>query len=386
MTQNVDQRPDPADPLADSPVFEDLTDDTGHSLAWHDEDGLLDQEEAEESFDDQELIDDRLAERRARRRQLREARHSPAGKLLTPAGLFVLTLGTAATAAGIAAPDAVGSALDTARQVGLTPFTIVAIGFACFGLGLVRKQVAQHEHGVQTTLVDLQNRLDGLGAPNDDDEAVVERLDRVLVSLERQLEKINNLTRATKMYGKPLVDISKQISDLGNQLGDVCELPQKLESMEDPEQEERIHDLSRIARGTQAAVRELHEELGPNLANRIDSLAAQVAAQAVEGAAVDTTEFTEGLDGVRRELQALSTAIARVDSRVGRAAAAAPTAAPATAPAAPTPQAATSESTGAPAASSGPDQSGLASKIAGSRPAGGKGVLSAIEKLKSMRG
>jgi chromosome segregation ATPase len=45
-----------------------------------------------------------------------------------------------------------------------------------------------------------------------------EELQRVLIALERQDEKVGNLTKALKMYGKPLMEIAQQGNDLAAQL------------------------------------------------------------------------------------------------------------------------------------------------------------------------
>jgi BioD-like phosphotransacetylase family protein len=51
--------------------------------------------------------------------------------------------------------------------------------------------------------------------------AAGEELQHVLITLQRQDEKINNLTKAIKMYGKPLMEISGQGTELAGSLAQI---------------------------------------------------------------------------------------------------------------------------------------------------------------------
>ena len=89
-------------------------------------------------------------------------------------------------------------------------------------LGTLQEQIDQtrnHDADTTTSLREsLQFLVDAQHASNERPPAAGEELQHVLIALQRQDEKINNLTKAIKMYGKPLMEISGQGTELAGSL------------------------------------------------------------------------------------------------------------------------------------------------------------------------
>lgn len=122
-----------------------------------------------------------------------------------------------------------GSLRATLSSVGLDAPVLLTIGAVAFVMSAVRRQhalaVARYEElaSVQQETRDevqshLQKLVDQREAAADRPPAEGEELARVLDALERQDEKIGNITRALKMYGKPLMEIATQGNDLAAQI------------------------------------------------------------------------------------------------------------------------------------------------------------------------
>ncbi|MEO6593862.1 MAG: hypothetical protein ABIP94_03820, partial [Planctomycetota bacterium] len=118
-------------------------------------------------------------------------------------------------------------------RMGLEPRTLTVLGALVVVSGLLRRAIAGlhkrldaaegQSNGVdalQATLQEgLQFLVDAQHASNERPPAAGEELQHVLVSLQRQDEKVNNLTKAIKMYGKPLMEISGQGTELAGGVG-----------------------------------------------------------------------------------------------------------------------------------------------------------------------
>jgi peptidoglycan hydrolase CwlO-like protein len=333
-------------------------------------------------------------------------RARPAGAGTPPMVAAGWVLGLAGAGLGLAtqfAATALGPVPELLAALGLSPFGLVLAGLFLGVTGALRGQAARQEAAAAEHLAALERSVRGLGErsprPEVEGAAVGDEVDRMLVALQRQDEKINNLTRATKLYGKPLIEISNQVSELANQLQDsgapTTELEQVVTSaVKDLEKRlaERLEVLSRAVRETQGAVEELNLEVGEahrlgreeqrrELGEAVEQLRSALETGTTAAAGPNgLDELEQGIATIQREVQGLATTIARLEARplaTAAAAAPAPAARPSAAAKPPAPAA-------APAAPSGAEE-GLASSIAGARKASGKNVLGAIAKLKSMR-
>lgn len=110
-------------------------------------------------------------------------------------------------------------------KLGASPTLTFVLGAALVGVGRLRRQFHQLQvdsaaasavaaaslTAVQDAVQRLVDRSCGAEAPG---SASGEDLQHVLVALQRQEEKLNNLTKATKMYGKPLMEIAAQTTEV----------------------------------------------------------------------------------------------------------------------------------------------------------------------------
>ena len=252
------------------------------------------------------------------------------------------------------------------------------------------------------------------------------------LALQRQDEKINNLTRAIKMYGKPLVDIANHGTEVGAVLtqlqattetgtDSIREVMSRLETqvlastgnapslqplqdqfvklqiavqaisqrLEDSEMRKAIMRLEDTATQTREQILQLAR--GESIDNATDKLRAQLDAA--------TTKLHDGLrqmrDGklgdlentvrdIQREVATVATATAQIQAAIksgARPIAAAPSKAPSGQPA-PAAQPTAAPAAATPAASG----DGGDGYQTGARKTGSKNVLGAIAKLKSMKG
>ncbi len=114
-------------------------------------------------------------------------------------------------------------------EFGIGPRSLVVAGIALCTIGLVQREFARRAvadtrryQGLDRTLRQIADVVNAGSAstasPTDALRAEFDRLD----------EKITNLTRATKLYGTPLLEISNQVSDLAIRLQDVLAIEPKL--------------------------------------------------------------------------------------------------------------------------------------------------------------
>ncbi|MCB9885570.1 MAG: hypothetical protein H6838_08760 [Planctomycetes bacterium] len=119
-----------------------------------------------------------------------------------------------------------GAAVGLAAY-GLQPGTLLTIGAVMLGVGLMRRHVASIEHRIGSgsaadtaaLRADVQQLVEAQRAHEERAPAAGEELQHVLLLLQRQDEKVNNLTKAIKMYGKPLMEIAGQTTELAGALG-----------------------------------------------------------------------------------------------------------------------------------------------------------------------
>lgn len=309
-----------------------------------------------------------------KRRHRQPAEHDSGLNLLLIAGWLLLIPSGGLLMASLAAPAKMGVFLESLRTAGLTPTALITISVLVIGVAILRARQANIEARVgevETTLLDndtgMSASLDYLvGAQEqhmDRPPASGEELERVLMVLERQDEKVNNLTKAIKMYGKPLIEITKQMAEVSTRveafrssLGNISE----------------NMDIS----GLEASVTGLSESLQKHVAGELSKILAEVQKQD-DGALTKAT-----LDELKAEISQMATGIQKLQQTAAAAARAVPPArsGPATsaAPAAPSTIGSSSQDAGSGGV-------GLAQSISGTKSTSGKDVLGSIAKLKKMR-
>jgi hypothetical protein len=251
---------------------------------------------------------------------------------------------------------------------------------------------------------------------------------QALLLLQRQDEKIANLTKAVKMYGTPLMEISTQVGELTSALGQLDQrfsalvarvAPTNLEPvtqalarvevavaamsqrLDDGEARKSLFRLEEATQKTLTALDQLQRgenvaRVGADLQARVDRATADLQsglAKLREGSLGDLESVVRE---IQREMAGVATQVAQIGATVKGGArstttfAATPTTAPASA-AEPTP-ATTNHATApapaspAPAAEATPPAADGGGYSTGARSSGGKNVLGAIAKLKQMKG
>lgn len=209
----------------------DLSADGADQLAAEDEYDAADESDAPELAEDGEPSD---------------AEASDAGPVTAsaPAGSAAITFayaaGFAMVAGGLvlAVLFGTGAGSDNVRaffeRTGLAPVDFLLIGLVCVGLGSLWRRMRAHEaqlaatmHAVAHDGDRLQEQLDYLiethGASRAADGSAVpsHALQQAVHLIERQDEKINNLSKATKMYGKPLLEITNQMAESSRMLAEM---------------------------------------------------------------------------------------------------------------------------------------------------------------------
>ncbi|MGE0144983.1 MAG: hypothetical protein AB7I19_15820 [Planctomycetota bacterium] len=337
----------------------------------------------------------------------------PSGSPFRVLGIALLVVGVGVGVATLLAPPAVGGALDVLGRLGVHPGTLVVLGLALFGAGSAQLRLERRLHAGKDTEAQsrewfesmLQQIPSGQGTTSFDAQPLH-------LEFQRLDEKIANLTRATKLYGTPLLEISNQVSDVATRLNDTAEIATKVAELQSAfENTERLEakDLDPLAQTIQStrelmteatkqqrrlqesldevqdaivtAIRSGQDELRRAIADGSAHVQREVERQATLGAsapAVDLGSIEDALSRIQREVQSLATSISRIEARPATAMA------PQAALASPAPSApATTTASAAPTNSAPPD--GLAERIAGTTQSKNKNVLGAIAKLRSMR-
>jgi hypothetical protein len=336
-----------------------------------------------------------------------------------------------------AAGAAVAWFVPALTAAGLSAGTLLVLAAVLFAVGFGQRSL----QAMQQQLAAQHDALRQFGEQAaDKPPASGEELQHVLMSLQRQDEKINNLTKAIKMYGKPLMDIAGQSTDL---VGGVSGLRQTVETSvgqtrqaierldarldeatrQQPSLEPLQQHLSRLEVSLAAIAQrlensEVHKSLlrleetmqqgrdgvrellkGDPLREATSRLQ-QCVDTATKGLADGLGQLRDGnlgrLEGAVRELQreiaGIATAIAQVSAAVKNgprpAAIAAPTAPPpaATGEAPPPPAASAPATDGSATSSAAPAGAEAGGYQTGTRTTGAANVLGAIARLKKMKG
>lgn len=363
----------------------------------------------------------------------------------TPIGMVVLVLGVGLGAASATLTGPTAEILARLAAAGLGASTLLLCGLALIAVGSIKNSLARTSAAQARRNAALERRLRQSISDQPRETAVQgtsSDFPALKVEFDRLDEKIANLTRATKLYGTPLLEISNQVAELSNRLQDVGDIDQRFQSvvaqLNSAEAISR-EDLSPVMRAIEAvrdktvevltslrqsakeviesvgksgeslregirqtgsAVEDCQLEVLQSLRNtqeesrRTVTDAAERVVHAVEQRASEHKQtVTQGhttlhqieatLSRVQTEVQGLATSVARLGARAPAAHAHAEPRAHEPAPQAAAPQApAQTAPQGATPAAGGDD---VPAKIAGSRQAPTKNVLGAIAKLRSMR-
>ena len=141
--------------------------------------------------------------------------------------------------AGVLAVDALGLVPELSAwftKIRLGGAHLVLAGLLLVMLGGTRRRQAQGQREAvaqrEKFHQQLRNELQTLSAIFGNPEHG-EAIGKLMLVLQRQDEKIANLTKALKMYGKPLLEISQQATGIDRQLGEVAgSVTQGLEKLE----------------------------------------------------------------------------------------------------------------------------------------------------------
>ncbi|MGE3174280.1 MAG: hypothetical protein AB7O97_16750 [Planctomycetota bacterium] len=195
------------------------------------EDEAFDDLSSDGAEDALELVDDLAEPGRASTRRRRN-RGQP--KPPTPGGRWTRTFGLLCLLGGTFTSFLEGQAKlpEWLSSWGYDSSVLLAVGTVAYVLGAMRRQatLAQARYDAisfqqQEAQLDMQANLQYLIEQQQQHAerppAQGEELERVLVGLQRQDEKVNNLSRALKMYGKPLMEIANQSADVSAQVNQV---------------------------------------------------------------------------------------------------------------------------------------------------------------------
>lgn len=143
-----------------------------------------------------------------------------------------LGAGLAMAAFAFAMPWLPTDAVGALTNLGFGPQGLFVCGMVLAGAGASLRRTARLQQNLDAAeerrraeAEALQENLHGLlSARSASDEPTanpVQDLQYVLLALQRQDEKLNNLTKAFKMYGKPLMEIANQGTDLAGAVSTV---------------------------------------------------------------------------------------------------------------------------------------------------------------------
>lgn len=403
----------------------------------------------EQDYDETDVVADPTPVRHRTRTTARSTR-SRHGASTPSGGGFMLTAGWLLAIAGVVTMFMPAATVAMARFIEpqillILGALVVAIAAGKRRTSLLQQRLAQMQeqrndaddelHELLAELAQNKNTAPGGEAPD---------VQHMMLSLQRQDQKINNLTKAIKMYGKPLMEIAGQgtelagsvaqvkalvegaaestrqavnrveqhvrdggnsadFGDLPDQIGklevSLAAIAQRLEDSEVRKSLVRLEDtckllgmqLEDLSRGE--TIKTSATELQQSLDKATAGLAKSIA-QLRDG---NVNGLESSVKDIQRELAGLATGMSQVQNAVkngvragGTAPAAAQTpTAPAQAQAAPAPAAATPtpQTAKAPATSGGASKdTGADGYATGKRKVGSKNVLGAIAKLKQMKG
>lgn len=120
--------------------------------------------------------------------------------------------------------------VPTLATYGFTPNLLFVLGALLAAAGMTQRHVgrmqqrldeAENRRRADATAVNQNLQLLVDDSQRDKVPAQGEELQQLMLQLQRQDEKINNLTKAIKMYGKPLMEISEQSTEVTSTLATV---------------------------------------------------------------------------------------------------------------------------------------------------------------------
>lgn len=339
--------------------------------------------------------------------------HPIGGTMLLAIGCALLIAGVGFATWTVLSPKL---APQSFLNLGVTPFSVIATAMILIAMSSLRRQ---QDH--------VGNRTDAYVAPMHEMLAYIaqraegrverEEIERTMIAIQRLDEKIQNLSRATKMYGKPLVDVANQMQEAANHLqeieGSLDGVVEKVESSsrrlgedlskligatgsDDNIPIEQFDNLVAATRKSANILAELKLDLetAPDPTQPMDALQ-----QSLDAIRTELAELKHELANAKSDdhaLDGLQQAVASILGEVGQLSNAIATLERAPEPAAPTaPKTSKASKAKAPAqptaaadgdgAAANDAKSGLAQSIAGERKGKGKNVLGAIAKLRQMR-
>jgi len=228
----------PAEPLSttdDLPSFLDTgtgaeTGDTGTLMAADDAEMLEHEHHGDEELLDETLDHEGAGQEAAQGAKLLRRRRAPADRVAASApgnGTVTFVLGGLSWVLALLSTTALAdsNAAVALLRFGLGAPTLVVLGAVlCIGGVLQRRVTTLYERVgrsgnddgelSRSTQESLEFLVAAQHASNERPPAAGEELQHVLMAMQRQEEKINNLTKAIKMYAKPLMEISGQTTDL----------------------------------------------------------------------------------------------------------------------------------------------------------------------------
>ncbi|MCB9888670.1 MAG: hypothetical protein H6836_10425 [Planctomycetes bacterium] len=358
---------------------QDPNSDADPRLAMFDGDGEYPEEELEPEQSASEVLRASRPARPSRRR--RRTDHNSGGMLMVFTGGLLILGAVALTLSALAMPAALRQGLHNLNTLGLTPGLLLTLGIL---LSLVAK-IRQHQLAQQVRFTDLEDALYENNAycvssleylVNGQEQLLAGRTagetDPVLHALEVQGERINSVTKALRMYGKPLAEINHLV---GKVTGQAAVSMERIDAL--------ATELDKLGSLTSTRIEALLEKVdsfGESTWTEVKSISEQV-----NGVRAQTAKIRESHEGLMPLIQDLAEgaparraaeATPKASSTPKRAASASKAQASTPAPA-PAADAKDEGDTSAPGS--------LAQSIAGSQKIQGKGVMGAIAKLKGMR-
>jgi hypothetical protein len=228
------------------------------------------------------------------------------------------------------------------QRTGIAPVDLVLVGIVVLGLALLGRRLRQHDsgmlaaHGVERDAAqwdELRAQIDELiahrpsGDSGGDPANVMEAVQRAIHLIERQQEKITNLSKATKMYGKPLLEITNQlaetsrgVAELGSRMDALKVIIEQTTARLDATVRTEVAKSAQAGTGdlretiaatrdTVAGLEALQRDLSQRLTEKTDKMATEVAAA--------KSESNRGLEALR---SALATNLEKVAAKVDAAA------------------------------------------------------------------
>jgi hypothetical protein len=146
-----------------------------------------------------------------------------------PGGGLSLALGGIAVATGLLSPMLPAPIAQGLGNAGLNGGSLLIAGVVLAATGYLRRHIGQLHRRLVNAELERQRdaeatrgQLQEFGSQAQTERpAAGEELQHLLMAMQRQDEKVNNLTKAIKMYGKPLMEIASQGTELAGNLGGV---------------------------------------------------------------------------------------------------------------------------------------------------------------------